>query len=60
MNSKAEHCKQWIQPHLLIQFSSEAYERMAYIKNEETYSKKRENTIKNRTPQESQQVPQNL
>ena len=33
---------------------------MAYIKHEETYSKQRENTIKNRTPQESQQVLQNL
>ena len=34
-------------------------ERMAYIKHEETYSKQRRNTIKNRTPQGSQQVPQN-
>ena len=59
MNSKEEHCKQWIQPHLLIQFSSEAYERMAYIKHEENFSKQRGNTIKNRTLQGSQQVPQN-
>ena len=33
---------------------------MAYIKHEGTYNKLRENTIKNRKPQESQQVPQNL
>ena len=33
---------------------------MTYIKHEGTYNKQRENTINNRKPQESQQVPQNL
>ena len=44
MNSKAEHGKQWIQPHLLIQFSSEAYERMAYILNMKKLTVNKEET----------------